>query len=299
MRSHSPSLNHGVLLLVGVLAGCPGPKQIGDESDTNINEPCMAGDMKPADDGCNTCSCVDGEWACTEEACTDEDAPPAECEEGDEKPDPDGCNTCSCYEGAWACTQIGCPATEPGGTETVGETGETETVGETAMTGDTTGDTEGGSTAGETGPGFVCGDGVLDAEEQCDDGNVADGDGCSSECALENVGACMDKPQDPLEVTAAVIEADTLVIDVSFGGGCETHEIDYCWDGSFAESNPVQVWLDLWHDGNDDPCDAIVMEQRVLDLVPLKEAWQAAYQQQSGEITVHLTGWDSSLAYSF
>jgi len=30
-----------------------------------------------------------------------------------------------------------------------------------------------------------CGDGVVDSNEQCDDGNVANGDGCSSTCAIE------------------------------------------------------------------------------------------------------------------
>lgn len=32
----------------------------------------------------------------------------------------------------------------------------------------------------------VCGDGVLDSGEECDDGNVADGDGCSSSCIIED-----------------------------------------------------------------------------------------------------------------
>ncbi|HEU4726964.1 MAG TPA: TonB family protein [Kofleriaceae bacterium] len=31
----------------------------------------------------------------------------------------------------------------------------------------------------------VCGDGSLDASEQCDDGNTASGDGCSSTCQIE------------------------------------------------------------------------------------------------------------------
>jgi TonB family protein len=31
----------------------------------------------------------------------------------------------------------------------------------------------------------ACGDGALDASEQCDDGNTANGDGCSSTCRLE------------------------------------------------------------------------------------------------------------------
>ena len=33
----------------------------------------------------------------------------------------------------------------------------------------------------------VCGDGVLDAGEACDDGNTTNGDGCSSTCELESV----------------------------------------------------------------------------------------------------------------
>ncbi len=32
-------------------------------------EACQPGDTKPADDGCNTCSCRKGEWACTKKAC--------------------------------------------------------------------------------------------------------------------------------------------------------------------------------------------------------------------------------------
>ncbi len=31
----------------------------------------------------------------------------------------------------------------------------------------------------------ACGDGVLDAQEQCDDGNTAPDDGCDSSCAIE------------------------------------------------------------------------------------------------------------------
>jgi len=34
----------------------------------------------------------------------------------------------------------------------------------------------------------VCGDGVLDEGEECDDGNTADGDGCSANCTVENQG---------------------------------------------------------------------------------------------------------------
>ncbi|MBN2566675.1 hypothetical protein JXB02_01150 [Candidatus Woesearchaeota archaeon] len=37
--------------------------------------------------------------------------------------------------------------------------------------------------------GPFCGDGYIDQDwEQCDDGNNADGDGCSANCAIENGG---------------------------------------------------------------------------------------------------------------
>lgn len=298
MRSLLTNLmNHGAYLVAGALVGvaltaCPGPKQIGEESDTNINEMCMDGDMKPADDGCNTCTCLDGAWACTEKGCNNDAPPQPECEDGDEMPAPDGCNTCTCYEGMWACTQLGCvnTTTDPSETATYGETGDTF--------GSTTVVSVGESSGGDTEP-AVCGDGALGGAEECDDGNVADGDGCSANCTLEGVGECLDKPQDQLEVMAAKIEVDTLVIDVQYGGGCETHDIGYCWDGAFAESDPVQTWLDLWHDGHGDMCDANVMEQRMLDLTELKTAWQTGYQQEHGEIIIHLEGWGEDLLYTF
>jgi cysteine-rich repeat protein len=34
----------------------------------------------------------------------------------------------------------------------------------------------------------ACGDGIVDLDEECDDGNQQDGDGCSSECTLEECG---------------------------------------------------------------------------------------------------------------
>ena len=65
---------------------------------------CANGETKPAGDGCNTCSCLDGQWACTLLGC-----PTPECATGQTKPADDGCNTCSCAEGKWACTMRPCP----------------------------------------------------------------------------------------------------------------------------------------------------------------------------------------------
>ncbi|XP_078001117.1 uncharacterized protein LOC144453662 [Glandiceps talaboti] len=64
---------------------------------------------KTREEDCNTCTCSDGEWACTEIGCQQ-----ADCEhEGEQYPHDsrikeDDCNTCTCSNGEWACTLIAC-----------------------------------------------------------------------------------------------------------------------------------------------------------------------------------------------
>jgi cysteine-rich repeat protein len=41
---------------------------------------------------------------------------------------------------------------------------------------------------GEGSPGCLCGDGNIDDNEDCDDGNNVDGDGCSADCRIEICG---------------------------------------------------------------------------------------------------------------
>lgn len=41
----------------------------GDDADCPTSNACASGDTKQADDGCNTCYCESGSWACTEIAC--------------------------------------------------------------------------------------------------------------------------------------------------------------------------------------------------------------------------------------
>lgn len=47
---------------------------------------------------------------------------------------------------------------------------------------------------GSSGSGEPCGNGLIDVPETCDDGNVADGDGCSSMCTVEPDFECSGEP---------------------------------------------------------------------------------------------------------
>ena len=135
----------------------------------------------------------------------------------------------------------------------------------------------------------------------CSDDDDADDSGDpgagSGDTVPEAFSDCRASDGDATELGEPTVSGDTLSIDASYGGGCEAHEFQVCWDQSFMESEPVQVRLEVWHDANGDSCEAYLSETLLFDLAPLKQAWQDAYQQESGTITI-LTG-SGSVDYSF
>jgi hypothetical protein len=109
---------------------------------------------------------------------------------------------------------------------------------------------------------------------------------------------CRADRGDDYDVEGASVAGDTLTVSIGYGGGCETHEFTLCWpDPTFAESAPVQTWLEIFHEANDDMCDAYFVEDVTFDLTPLRDAWRAAYGATSGTITVHVGG--QSVEYTF
>jgi len=74
----------------------------------------------------------------------------------------------------------------------------------------------------------ACGNGALDGDEQCDDGNQADGDGCSATCQLEPRPAARTCPGHPLALndrgdgTRAATIANTTTGSTNKVDGCGT-----------------------------------------------------------------------------
>merc|ERR1712000_402908 len=72
-----------------------------------------------APDGCNTCTCLNGQMsACTEKACV---TPKPQCVDGETTND--GCNSCSCVNGRMACTLRYCPPSSSSTSSTTGNVG--------------------------------------------------------------------------------------------------------------------------------------------------------------------------------
>ena len=108
-----------------------------------------------------------------------------------------------------------------------------------------------------------------------------------------------DLGADEYELDAAAITGDTLVVTVSYGGGCEDHFFALDASAAFAESDPVQLMVALAHNANGDACQRWVTQDYCFNLAPLKARYQAEYQQDAGTIVLQLKGAASELVYEF
>ncbi len=78
----------------------------------------------------------------------------------------------------------------------------------------------------------ACGDGVVDPSEECDDGNTADGDGCSAGCLFEVAGSCSS--------AATIACGDT--VSGNNGASGSTTNIDMYGCGGWVETGPEYAY---------------------------------------------------------
>ena len=107
-----------------------------------------------------------------------------------------------------------------------------------------------------------CGDGILDAGEECDDGNTVSGDGCDSLCHWESadLDTCVwAVPYGDFNRNVAVNSADVIyLVNYIFKGGpepwpCDTHGDIDC-SGAVAAGDVIRL-LNYVFRGQPLPCD--------------------------------------------
>lgn len=105
-----------------------------------------------------------------------------------------------------------------------GESSSSSGVGGEAGTGGAAGSGGNGGMAGAGGsPMIVCGDGTLEGAEACDDGNVNDGDGCGTLCAVEAGYMCSGSPSVCTTMCGDGVQAGSEACDdgnTNDGDGC-------------------------------------------------------------------------------
>ena len=105
---------------------------------------------------------------------------------------------------------------------------------------------------------------------------------------------------DRYVLNAATITGDTLMINVSYSGGCATHQFTLVASDSFLESFPVQLRITLAHNANNDLCRAWLTEDYHFDFTSIKTLYQQGYQQEAGTIILRLKDApDGELVYEF
>ncbi len=103
------------------------------------------------------------------------------------------------------------------------------------------------------------------------------------------IGDARDKfGTDAYTLNSATITDDTLNISVSYGGGCEAHQLTLIVSDTFLESFPVQLHVSLAHNANGDACEAWLTDDYHFDLTPIKTLYQNAYRQETGTIILRL-----------
>jgi hypothetical protein len=122
-----------------------------------------------------------------------------------------------------------------------------------------------------------------------DDDDAAPGD--------EPLQLCSSIVEPITQVSDWRIEDGAIVAETWRSGGCEDWTYDLCWDGAFAESFPVQVWLTLQEFGRPDPCEAEVIETLRFSLAPLQDAYVDAYGPGPADIAVHFGGGTQTFSF--
>jgi cysteine-rich repeat protein len=152
------------------------------------------------------------------------------------------------------------------------EEGSTSSSGGDSSSGETGASSSGEPEPGTTAPAPVCGDGVQDADEECDDGNDDDTDACLANCVAARCGdgvieadveACDDGNDDDTDECLSSCEP------AACGDGVVQAGVEACDDGNLIETDAcrstckaalcgdgvVQAGVEACDDGNKDNVD--------------------------------------------
>jgi len=118
----------------------------------------------------------------------------------------------------------------------------------------------------------------------------------SNEDSMIQMGriATLSDSSDAITIEDAQISGNTLLLKVSYGGGCMTHEFDLVGRSEIAKSLPPIRSIQLLHQANKDACRALIVKELKFDLSPFalkKEAGSAIYLQ--------LAGWEEKILYTY
>ena len=98
---------------------------------------------------------------------------------------------------------------------------------------------------------------------------------------------------DSINILNASIEGNNLTLEVSYSGGCETHEFKLIGSPMIAKSLPPIRSIVLVHLGKGDACRQLITEKLSFDIRDF------AYTVSESEIYLNLKGFEKRILYKF
>ena len=93
------------------------------------------------------------------------------------------------------------------------------------------------------------------------------------------------------------VAGDSLVINLSYSGGCRDHEFALIAEEYFVESPKIETKLILSHISNFDPCEQYITKDYTFNLLPLKYKYIETYGNETGSIRLVLE--EQKVEYKF
>jgi hypothetical protein len=96
-------------------------------------------------------------------------------------------------------------------------------------------------------------------------------------------------------VESAKMDGHILILEVSYGGGCEDHKFELYTDKVFMKSVPPKLVVFLKHDNGRDRCRAIKFETLQFDM----QAAQYPTEQEDYKLIFLLNNWKGEIEYVY
>ena len=106
-------------------------------------------------------------------------------------------------------------------------------------------------------------------------------------------------PADAISIDSVHIDGDTLIANITHGGGCRMHDYKLVVGTAWMDSFPVQAPSRMSHDAHGDLCKALIRRELRISLTPIADVYRVTYRREHGTVSLRLTGSSSLLWYMF
>lgn len=82
--------------------------------------------------------------------------------------------------------------------------------------------------------------------------------------------ARLNEKTDRFILKSARQNGDILIFDVSYSGGCETHDFELITTGKYKSTYPPEIEIMLSHNNHNDGCRSVIDKKLYFNLIPLQ-----------------------------